>query len=327
MEQLKDFIVNLSSRFRSENNLSDITWTMCRTSDLFQESFVHFFFPGLDTNEIFLQREYPDDDSRPDFFFHADGKDYLIECKIYDHNHHFEQYTKRFKIAPEQLGYITNYQMRKSGYTVRTWTELYFFLLKRIPEDESLLWEGYLDYLKDVCSIFITNRPMNLEGMFSLYTFYQCLDNVFAIDNERYSSEPYGGLKDTNNGGNFTRLTPRDGVIGKYFGVSLKISRMKKAWGWMGVYFKLENPIICVGFDNREGWGKPIYKLLNYYCDDLKEGKYFDTPYYDDESDAFWFDFNKADEFNSINEPKKQIELLKAFFIEILDTIYAIKQS
>ena len=326
MQQIQDFITNLAYRFRKENDLSDITWTMCQTSNLFQDAFVEFFFPGLVANDIYLQRELSEDDSRPDFYFQADGKDYLIECKIYDHNHHFEQYTNRFKIAPEQLGYITNYPLRKDGFTVHTWTELYVFLRKRVPTEEAPLWNGYLNYLKIVCNIFITETPMNLEGMFSLYTFYRSLDEVFAFDNEHYSSSLYDSRKDTNNGGNFTGNTPREGVMGKYFEVKFKKVRMKTAWGWMGVYFEREHPIVCVGFDHRDGWGKPVYDLLINNLDE-KDGIYFDAPYYDDESDAIWFDFSKGEDFNQQNDSKKQIALLKSFLAEVFDAIYTLKQS
>ena len=327
MELLKDFISYLSVRFRKENDLSDITWTMCQTSDSFKKAFVEFFFPGLDVNEIYLQRELSEDDSRPDFYFQTYGQDYLIECKIYDRNHHFEQYTKRFKIEPAQLGYITNYPLQKEGYTVHTWTELYIFLQKRIPKEESQLWVGYLDYLKDVCNIFITKAPMNLDGMFSLYSFYRCLDEVFVFDNERYTSALYDSRKDTNNGGNFTRQTPREGVMGKYFELKIKTGRMKKAWGWMGVYFEREHPLVCVGFDDREGWGKPVFDLMISQVDDMKAGRYFEAPYYDDETNAIWFDFSKASEFDKLTDSNKQVALLKRFLTEVFDTIYTLKQS
>ena len=117
MEMMENFISNLSLRLNSENNLSDITWTMCQTSDAFQNVFLQFFFPKEKFTEVYLQRELPDEDCRPDFYFEHDGKVFLIECKIWDRNHHFEQYTKQFKISNEQLGYITNYPMLKEGTT------------------------------------------------------------------------------------------------------------------------------------------------------------------------------------------------------------------
>lgn len=327
MEYLEDFITNLSSRFRKENDLSDITWTMCQTSDRFLEAFVQFFFPGVSTDDIYLQRELSDDDSRPDFYFQSEGKEYLIECKIYDRNHHFEQYTKRFKVPAERLGYITNYPLQKVGFTVHTWTELYVYLKGRISDEEASLWNGYLGYLKDVCSVFLTNTPMNLDGMFSLYTFYRGLDEVFSFDNDHYTAFLYDSRKDTNSGGNFSGSTPREGVMGKYFEVAFKHVRMKRAWGWMGVYFEREHPLVCIGFDDRDGWGKSVFDLLIDRVDDMEAGMYFDAPYYDDETNGIWFDFNKAEEFNQLGNSKEQTALLKSFLQEVLDTIYSIKQS
>lgn len=81
---LAQFIVNLSHRFRSENDLSDVTWTMCQTSERFQCVFLRFFFPwfGEDCGEVYIEREQSKDDSRPDFVFDYNGKTYLIENKM-----------------------------------------------------------------------------------------------------------------------------------------------------------------------------------------------------------------------------------------------------
>ena len=324
MERIENFISNLSMRLNSENNLSDITWTMCETSDLFLTAFLDFFFPKEKFGEVFLQRELADDTSRPDFYFEHDNKTYLIECKIWDRNHHFEQYTKQFRIPNEQLGYITNYPMAKEGFVVYTWTELYTYLKNRIPQQELELWNGYLEYLKRVCYIFIPEQPMNLDGMFSLYTFYRSLDDVFITDNDLFSSSLYDSRKDTNNGGNLF-CTPRDGVMGKYFDVKFKHIKLKQTWGWMGVYFEREHPQICIGFDYREGWGKPVYDLLLNKVDGMKKGKLCSKPY--EEGGAIWFDFNQADKFNGLSSPSKQISLLRSYFNEVIETIYKIKQE
>lgn len=324
MSLIEKFISNLSLRLYSENNLSDITWTMCQTSEIFQAAFLHFFFPKEKFYDVYLQRELPDEDSRPDFYFEFEGKVFLIECKIGDKKQHFEQYTKKFKIPNEQLGYITNYPLLKEGFLIHTWTELYIYIKKRIPKEEESLWNSYLEYLKEVCQIFIPKQPMNLDGMFSLYTFYRSLDEVFIADNEMFASSLYDSKKDTNNGGNLF-FTPRDGVMGKYFDVKFKQVKLKQTWGWMGVYFEREHPQICIGFDYRDGWGKPVYDMILSKENVLKKGKTFNKPY--EEGGAIWFDFNQVDKFNGLNEPKKQISLLKSYFNEVLETIYKIKQE
>lgn len=321
MSNISDFIRNLSFRFRNENDLSDVTWCMCETSAMFKTAFLRFFFPCIKVSSVVLQREKSDDDSRPDFYFEYNGEVYLIEVKIYDQNHHFEQYTKKFKIPAERLGYITNYPMLKTGFTVKTWTQLYVELYKQIPESEAELWNGYLQFLDCVCRIYIPTRPMQLDGMYSLYTFYRCLDEVFANETENFTTSLYNSRKDTNNGGNFLS-TPRDGVMGKYFEVTYKGKRIKKSWGWMGVYFEREEPVICIGFCNREGWGKPINSILNANQDKFVKGKSFDVPYED--SGAFWFDFRLETKFDS-SSLEIQKNMLRTFLCEVLNYVVTLK--
>ena len=321
---IEEFFSILSERFYNENDLSDFTWAMCQTSDNFLTAFLDFFFPNEKFGEIYLEREAADEDCRPDFQFEHEGKKFLIECKIGDRNHHFEQYIRHYKITPQQLGYITNYPMIKEGYVVHTWTEFYLFIKKQIPPEELELWNGYLKYLKSVCNIYIFEKPMNLDGMFSLYTFYRSLDIVFTIDNEKFSSELYDSRKDTNNGGNYW-YAPRDGVMGKFFAVNFKHIRLKKTWGWMGVYFEREHPLICICFDYRENWGQPVYNLLLNKLDQIGKGNYFVEPY--EEGGGIWFEFNKEKEFDGTNDLNSQILLLKSFFIEVLNTIYSLKTN
>ncbi len=317
----EQFFENLAYKLRSENNLSDITWAMCETSETFKSAFVKFFFPWVDPSMVYLEREKSDNDSRPDFFFNYQGETFLIENKIGDKSHHFEQYLKTFKINAKQLGYITNYPLKKDGFVIHTWNEFYNYVNSIVPPSESSLWNGYLNYLKNICSIFDTKCPMNLDGMFSLYTFYRSLEEVISHDNEIYDSCLYDSKQDTHGGGNFL-ATPRDGAMGQYFELHFKHRVMKRSWGWIGVYFNSEHPQIYIAFRNEEGCGKPVFDLLTSI--DIKKGKTFDAPY--EEERAFWFEFNKADEFNkgSLEEQKK---LLTQFFNEVVMSIYKAKQN
>lgn len=157
MSKLAQFIENLSYRFRSENDLSDLTWTMCQTSDKFQFIFLKFFFPFFkkDCSNIYIERERTNDDSRPDFVLEYNNQTFVIENKIEDRNHHFEQYLKTFKIDTDHLGYIANYKIVKTGFVTHTWKELYLYLEQHIPLEEKTLWEAYLRYIRNVCNIYI----------------------------------------------------------------------------------------------------------------------------------------------------------------------------
>ena len=122
MTLIKSLFSNLYYRFSKENDLSDITWVMCQTSESFQELFLNFFFPDICFNNIqSFTREFSREDSRVDFYIENNGNTYIIECKINDKNHHFEQYTNAYNIKNECLGYITNYQYSKSGFNIKTW--------------------------------------------------------------------------------------------------------------------------------------------------------------------------------------------------------------
>src|SRR5690554_3612780 len=120
---------NLSAKFRNENALSDITWVMCETSETFRKLFLKFFFPNDEFNNILeFRREYSLADSRPDFFIKNGSDIFLIEVKIYDTKHHFDQYTDAFNIPKSHLGYITNYNLWQNGYSVKTWKVFYEYL-------------------------------------------------------------------------------------------------------------------------------------------------------------------------------------------------------
>lgn len=317
---IEDLFYNISLRMRGENNLSDITWAMAQTSDNFLTEFLQFFFPNEEFDEIDLIREYPQGNCRPDFYFKSEGKVYLIECKIGDRNQHFEDYIKEFNIPHKRLGYITNYPLHKSGFTIKTWSEFYHYIKKRIPHEESILWNGYLNYLKEVCNIYIPTKPMNTKGMYSLYEFYKCLDSVFSQDTSVFSSRPYENNdgQETNFGGNREDGKPNYGLMGKYFQIDFKGKGMPKtSWGWMGVYFHKEEPEICIGFSNEDGWGLPIYKKMKPL---LKvNGRLPYEPYV--EGSNIWFDFTSTDEFNKMKKPEAQVELLKSFFCGVMEYI------
>ena len=322
---LAQFISNLAERFRSENDLSDITWTMCQTSDRFQCAFLKFFFPWLkdDSRDVYIEREQSNDDSRPDFVFEYDGETYLIENKIGDKNHHFEQYIKTFKIDPSHLGYIANYPIAKEGFITHTWKDFYLYLQLIVPDEEASLWNAYLNYVKDVCYIYNPTKAMNLNGMNSLYTFIRCLEDVFAVDREEFTSELYSNRKDTKSGGNFL-CRPLDGVMGKYFGLTFKGVHINKTWGWMGVYFERELPLICIGFRDEKNWGKPVYNFLSKSYQIIPEGKLCTAPYPED--GAYWYDFKAPKDFDKLSL-EEQIKLLKDFFEETIISIYNAKKS
>ncbi len=302
MNILNKLFYNISYRFNNENALSDITWIMCQTSSNFKNLFLSFFFQDVKfSDNVIITREKAKDGSRADFVIEDSEKTFVIECKIYDKNHHFEQYVKTYNLKKEELGYIVNYNLKKKGFTVKTWEELFDYIKLNTPEKERELFEGYLEYLKNVCGIIKISKKMNLKGINSLYGLNIIMKSVINRELEDYKLSYYNtDFKES------------------YYGYKFKVeSRKPDIWLNMGLWFNFENPVITIGVHKSEGWGKP-------FCDEIEKGScrvekyakkhYFeDYSYYFEGSDLFYEKFEKG---NSIEEQK---EVLCEFVDEVIN--------
>lgn len=125
MADIAKFFEAFSERAYKENDLSDVTYAMCEADLKFRQFFLDFFFheSHLDAHNVTIEREHPDALGRPDFWIKDDkGVLYIVEVKIWDGNHHFEQYynilsvnngensTREDVAAWRRLGYIANYE-------------------------------------------------------------------------------------------------------------------------------------------------------------------------------------------------------------------------
>ena len=307
---IESFLNILASRKRSENDLSDITWALCLSSHSFQTLFLNFFFPDSEfLNITRFEREKSEGDSRPDFLIENDGIIYLIECKIYDTNHHFEQYTSTFNIPNERLGYITNYKMTQNGFIVKTWEDLYDYVTNNLPESENekALWTGYLKYLKSVCGIIKITKKMDLKGMYSLYSFTELLKKLVNRAETEFELRYYSNKNIQ--GGN--------GISGCYFEIKYSKDLINTTWAWIGIYYERENPLICLGFEDKQGWGKPVYELLDSRLDKIERDEFCTKPYRED--GAIWFELTdeKHKEFDKISLVE-QIQLIKEFMDRVI---------
>ena len=307
---IENFLEILSVRKRSENDLSDVTWALCLSSHTFQTLFLNFFFPDIEfLNITRFEREKSEGDSRPDFLIENDGVIYLIECKIYDSNHHFEQYTSTFNIPNERLGYITNYKMTQNGFIVKTWEDLYDYVTNNLPESENekALWTGYLKYLKSVCGIIKITKKMDLKGMYSLYSFTELLKKLVNRAETEFELRYYSNKNIQ--GGN--------GISGCYFEIKYSKDLINTTWAWIGIYYERENPLICLGFEDKQGWGKPVYELLDSRLDKIERDEFCTKPYRED--GAIWFELTdeKHKEFDKISLVE-QIQLIKEFMDRVI---------
>ena len=308
MSEVSDFIEYLSWRMKDENDLSDITWSFCESSEEFKNVFLTFFFGKDEFNwnkVVDFKREYSRAGCRPDFYFRNEGIEYIIEVKINDRNQHFEQYNQQETFANARKGYITNYRLSDcDGYSLRTW-EGFRNRLKasnfKINQD---LLEGYISYLDNVCTIKEV-KQMKLRGIESLYHFNNALEKVIEGDDNNYF---------------YTRYTQTDKSYdirqGRCFQLIFKNIKIDDVWGWIGLYFN-DQTVVCIEFDKNEGWGLPVYEILDSYKDH-EEGEFASKPYEDD--GAYYFELSEVclENFENADNVDIQIEILDSFFQEVL---------
>lgn len=332
----KDFLLSLAHRMSDENDLSDMIYAACHASLLFKHVFVTFFFSEIeDTEQIYIEREVTKGNSRVDFIFEYDGKNYIIENKIYDKNHHFGQYESVYKVTPDRFGYIVNYHhieyegktkadYLKLGYKIKTWEEFYKHLIS--IEDQDKIFAPIAVYIKSVCSIILTKDKMNFTALNTLPTFLRMLNPIFGnASNERYSSDYYKNneKQETYWGGNI--ISEHDNcIVGRYFEVKFNNVRGKydTTWGWMGVWFNdpERNPTICIGIREDKNWSGKAYELLKKKINANKSETY--RGWYI-ENGCVWRDlpddkYNKLEECESLEEQK---ELLSDFFKKSINII------
>lgn len=311
---IKSFFETIADRLHNENDLSDFTWAMCWASPEFKRIFINYFFPEINVGDVEnIYRECTDGnnmDSRVDFYIllKNDSKPYLIEVKKYDNNHHFGQYEDAYEIEKERLGYITNYPLRQGGYDVKQWDEFYNHLTGKlgvINDDEKLLVEGYLEYLKKVCGIIKFTKKMDLNGAYSLYELFFTIEKLLKQSTDNYSLDLYGK--------NETTL----GVEKRWFGIEFTNCNFEKEWGVIGLWYDRENPCLCIGFHKSDGWGGRIYKIIEKAEKEFENNEWYGIPY--KEENVYYFELKqeKMDEFNKLGIAEQE-EFLKNFIDAVL---------
>jgi len=307
---ITNLISKLSTRFNNENDLSDLTWTLCEISGNFKDLFLSFFFPELKgkLSVIELLREFSEGNSRPDFYFKVDKQEYLIEIKKYDTNDHFEQYIRDFPNASR--AWIAIYQVpKRSGFEIKTWEEIHTHLelqLTTIEDQETKeIVSGYCEYLKQVCSI-IKFQKMNLDNLSSLYFFNKHLPSLIERQRPGIISTIYSQPKSyfEDRSGTFFSLKKSDGVDTYY--------------PWIGVYYDQTKTCICIGFSI--GWCKNIYQGIK-RDNKVQAGKYFISVYPDE--NCYWFEMSseKFGELNTMKSVDAQRLFLDAFLSEVLEAV------
>ena len=317
---IKLFLENLSYRMFKENDVSDITWALCNTSPRFRDYFLHYFFPEMQVEKnVTLDREISKDDSRVDFIIHNKNETYIIENKINDKNHHFGVYEETYNVLPERFGYIANYKIEQptegKNYAIRTWKDFYNHLqhLKSDDKIEQELIGGYKTYLQNVCNIIPYEVPMNTNGIYSLFALIEVLselcernENNFKIEHTNIGCNYTGGYKNNHK------------ELGIMFKLTFKKISFSETYGWIGIYFERKEPLICIGFYDKENWAKKLCRILN--DKPIPTGKLSSESYSAD--GGIWFNFAKHDELNKCSSIEEQKNLLKEYMDEVIEKIY-----
>lgn len=272
MTDITKFFEALSWRAYKENDLSDVTFAMCEADPLFKQFFLDFFFGDqrLVAGSCTISREVSYDGSRPDIVIQdVQHGVYFVEVKIWDCNHHFNQYSDtlvkqcgvRKEDAHDHFGYISAYVIQseensfvkmKNGGRVKTWKDL-FEALERYSYFDNIHVRAYAEYVKRVCAIddykVDSEWGIDVRDFMYIQSFDKKIQSVIS------SLDAMGLRKYT---------TPRRFRSCEWMGhffewtYSLPKDQKEKVWGWVGVRYQKQKAVLCVEFEDRPGWGKVI---------------------------------------------------------------------
>ena len=290
---LVSFFQAFAERACNENDLSDVTYALCRSDEAFMQLFLDFFFEGkIRVGDVrVFEREHSEDMGRPDFWIETkDGEVYIIEVKIGDWKQHFEQYHKLLRTLPHplksdlawgHLGYIANYKVTTTengndinkNCHVRTWQE---FKLKIEKSDcfNNQLVAAYVQYLKSICHFYEVKVP---EGWMVSGEDFKCFRKLVeefdvAIKNTSGSWKDFVGGRGKWECKVYSRSKRNfasQWCFGEFFELTNFDRKGNSVWGWLGAYYAEEGITICVEFEDRQGWGKPV---CDKYKDKMEDG-------------------------------------------------------
>ncbi|MGA2318759.1 MAG: hypothetical protein ABSG71_20620 [Thermodesulfobacteriota bacterium] len=318
---LEGFFRDLGGRLYKENDLSDVTWAMARNCEVFLKVFADFFnFDFNPDQPTEINREDSLGESgRPDFSIENGDAVFLIESKIYDRNYHIEQYGK-LKFLREReirkLGLVTNHRIdeatrakaKDNNFTdPRTWEEFTTHLenklrAKSFPEEWEDIIKGYIEYVKEVCSI-MELKEIRFDTLISLFYFNRLVKKTI----EEFNREGFEV--------NFCKFPRANGEnwSGQYF--SLKKKEKKEAiYPFLGIYYGEEPPTIYIAFE--KDWSKNIYLK---YRGKKKEEDYFYIET-DDWEVSFCLNESKFERFNKVSLEEQEM-ILKNFLGKVIDEI------
>jgi hypothetical protein len=307
----EEFFTQLSLRLYKENYLSDITWALCNSSNWFMNLFLIYCFEEEISDIDSFEREYSQDDSRPDFYIITNkGKEYLLEVKIGDRNDHFKQYNKTFPNAIKS--FIANYNVSvEKGWKIKNWKDFLKVINDKIaecPKHEKNIVLGYSAYLNSViCNVEV--KQMNFTNIESLTDFYNCLSeigqNTSLVSLSEYKSS--SAIKSDRYGKYFYYINQKQEAV--YFWIGLYIA------DYSAIYFLIDH------YTKNEWCPKYEAEIIK----KLKSGTYCIKTVID--GDGLWVQLK--DEYYKIfcnnTTVQEQKKILQEFLDEILKKLLNIK--
>ncbi len=275
--ELKAFFEALARRLSKENHLSEVTYALCQSDEVFKQFFLDFFF-GNGTIDVYrdkveITREQSFNNGRPDFTIRVGNREvYLVEVKIWDDKHHFADYRKILedeydsqKEAVGHLGYISNYIINKEnlsendrdayeiicqdGSTVKTWKD-FASRLEAYQAFNDPVIKGYLNYIRSVCPFDDFELPEN--SIVSLSDFKEIAHFIHGLEEKIKSMEDKGVYYYDSS----EKFLPT-----YYMGQCFELRNYedgKSAWGWVGINYTKTGAVVFVDFENKSEQGELV---------------------------------------------------------------------
>lgn len=283
LTDMREFFEAVSSRMWKENDLSDMTFALCQSNARFKQFFLDYFFQdaAINAERAVLRREVSVEGARPDFWIDVEGLGvYVIEVKIWDHCHHFDQYLDMLckenlsrEVAYSHIGYIANYEITptEAGYADRLdefvkfrepkqWSEFFAALRKEVSVDGfaggDVAVVGYLNYLRRVCGIrnYEAESPVGKD----LISAIEWLEKTVSV-----------AIREAANQNEAEFYTRSSSCVDFTYrkGQFFKFQHHGDVYGFIGVYFGGEcgdQARFAVVMEDRPGWAKNV-------CDEHRE--------------------------------------------------------
>ena len=182
----------------------------------------------------------------------------------------------------ERLGYIANYDSIKTIKVfddcsaeeicgkVATWKEFITALedWEDLNEPKNPIIAAYVQYVRNVCPFDDFNLQDWLKEAQEISTLKRAFKEIQGVSNSiskaiaDFQKDDIGKKIDFKIYTRSSRKFIPQYRMGSFFEFNvpnnLPGGQGHRVWGWLGVYYRNEGGVVCIEFEDREGWGKPV---------------------------------------------------------------------